>query len=113
LSGQAGRAYRDRATGVLLATSSTEITRGPVAAFDGDVWLVAWIERNGTAYDLRGVALRQDGTFVDASPRLLAADVSNVAPGLASTGEGTVAVLLNRPATGGATAINSLVVDGR
>lgn len=93
-------------------TSSTEITSGPVVAFDGEVWLVAWVEVKGTGRDLRAAAVRPDGTVVDATSRLLAAGVSDVAPALSSTGDGSVLVLFNRPATGGKVAINTIQVEG-
>jgi hypothetical protein len=102
----------DPAFGLLVATSSTEITRGPVAAFDGEVWLVAWVEVSGGGHDLRAAAVRPDGTVVDATSRLLAAGVSDVAPAVASTGDGTVLVMFNRPAAGGKVAINTIPVEG-
>jgi hypothetical protein len=98
--------------GSLLASSSTQITAGPAAAFDGGVWLVVWVEVSGGGHDLRAVAVRPDGTVVDAAPRLLAAGVANVRPAATSVGDGTVLVLFNRPAAGGAVAVNTIRVDG-
>src|SRR5262249_53077332 len=97
--------------GLLLAASSTQITAGPVAAFDGQLWLVVWVEVSGGGHDLRAVAVRPHGSAVDATPRLLGAGVSNVKPAAASVGDGTVAVVFERPA-GGAIAVNSLRTSG-
>lgn len=98
--------------GLLVATSSTEITAGPTAVFDGEVWLVAWTEASGGGHDLRAAAVRPDGTVVDATPRLLAAGVSHAEPALASTGDGSVVVVFNRPAANGKTALNTIAVPG-
>jgi hypothetical protein len=102
----------DPAFGLAIATTSTEITSGPVAAFDGEVWLVAWVEVSGGGHDLRAAAVRPDGSIVDATSRLLAAGVSNAPPALASTGDGSVLVLFTRPAAGGKTALNTMKVEG-
>jgi hypothetical protein len=83
--------------GILLATSSTQITGGPVVAFDGNRWLVVWAEASGATNDLRAVALEIDGTVVDASPRLVASDVEAVEPAVASVGDGRVLVVFTRP----------------
>jgi hypothetical protein len=98
--------------GLLVASSSTEITSGPAIAFDGEVWLLAWTEASGSGHDLRAAAVRPDGTVVDATSRLLAAGVSLATPALASTGDGSVVVLFNRPAAGGKVALNTLQVEG-
>jgi len=83
--------------GLLLATSSTAITGGPVVAFDGTRWLVVWAEESGSTHDLRAVAVESDGTVVDASPRLVASDVVAGEPAVASTGDGRVLVVFARP----------------
>jgi len=83
--------------GLLLATSSTVITGGPVVAFDGTRWLVVWAEESGSTHDLRAVAVESDGTVVDASPRLVASDVVAGEPAVASTGDGRVLVVYARP----------------
>jgi len=97
--------------GSLLASSSTQIVQGPVAAFDGQVWLLVWVEVSGGGHDLRAVAVRPDGSVVDATPRLLAAGVSNAKPAVASVGDGSVVVLFER-SSGSAVAINALRTNG-
>ncbi len=96
--------------GLLLATTNG-VVRGPVIAFDGTVWLVAWVEANGTARDLRGVAVRQDGTVVDATPRLFAAGISDATLAAASTADGRVLLVYAR-ADGTATAVRARLVPG-
>ncbi|HEV7731814.1 MAG TPA: hypothetical protein VGR62_06615 [Candidatus Binatia bacterium] len=97
--------------GLLLATTGGGVTRGPVIAFDGTVWLVAWVEANGTARDLRGVAVRQDGTVVDATPRLFAAGISDATLAAASTADGRVLLVYTR-ADGAETAVRARLVPG-
>src|SRR4029450_9220103 len=75
--------------GLLLATSlGGAITGGPVAAFDGTVWLVAWVEDVGGTSTLRAVAVRDDGTVVDPMPRTIVSGVSPGDPALASLRDG-------------------------
>ncbi len=91
-----------------IATTPSGVAAGPVAAFDGTVWLVAWVEPNG---DLRAVAVRADGTVVDSPPRLLVSGVALTEPAVASVGDGDVLVVYGRP-DGTATAIRAQVVPG-
>jgi hypothetical protein len=95
--------------GLLLATTAGAITGGPVVAFDGTRWLVVWAEASGTSHDLRAVAVNTDGTVVDASPRLVASDVTASDPAVASAGDGRVAVLYGRP-DGTSTAVRATIV---
>ena len=68
--------------GLVLATG-TPIASSPLVAFDGTTWLVAWLAQPVPgAYDVVGVAVRPDGTIVDATPRVLAAGVTNTSPSL-------------------------------
>jgi hypothetical protein len=83
--------------GLLLATSSTVITGGPVVAADATRWLVVWAEKSGATNDLRAVAVESDGTVVDASPRLVASDVTAGEPAVASGGGMRVLVVFSRP----------------
>lgn len=83
--------------GVVLATGVGTVTGGPVAAFDGTRWLVVWAETSGSTNDLRAVAVAQDGTPVDATPRLVATDVAAQDPAVASAGAGKVLVVYARP----------------
>ncbi len=69
--------------GIVLATG-TRVVSSPRVAFDGTAWLVVWtVQPSPGVMDVLGVAVRPDGTVVDASPRLLAAGVAglpNVTP---------------------------------
>lgn len=96
--------------GLLLATVAAQVTAGPVATFDGARWLVVWAESAGATNDLRAVAVEADGTVVDSSPRLVAADVAARDPALASAGDGRVLVLFGRPDAGN-TAVRALLVS--
>lgn len=106
-------ATRVASTGIALdsprieVASTSGITAGPVAAFDGTVWLVVWIE----ASELRAVAVRADGTVVDSTPRVLATGVAPIEPAAASTGDGRVLVVYGR-ADGAATAVRAVLVPG-
>jgi hypothetical protein len=84
--------------GLLLGTAAIRITGGPVVAYDGARWLVAWAEAlNPSGNELRAVAVRDDGTVVDASPRLVASGVAAQEPAVASAGDGRVAVVFVQP----------------
>jgi hypothetical protein len=83
--------------GLLLATAATQVTSGPVTAFDGTRWLVVWAEASGAGSDLRAVAVAADGSVVDASPRLVASNVTPQGITSASAGDGRVLVVFNRP----------------
>jgi hypothetical protein len=98
-------------TRIVVATAASGVAAGPVAAFDGTVWLGAWIEPNGSSFDLRAVAVRADGTVVDSTPRVLASDVLPTEPAAASAGDGRVLVVYGR-ADGAATAIRGALVPG-
>ena len=74
--------------GAVLATAGGNMLAGPVVAFDGAVWLVAWAEVGAGGNDLRAVAVQPDGTVVDAVPRLLASGVSAGTLAIASAGDG-------------------------
>jgi len=95
--------------GLLLATAATGITGGPVVAFDGARWLVVWAEASGATSDLRAVAVQADGSVVDASPRLVAANVTGQDPAAASSGDGRVLVLFARP-DGASSALRGVLV---
>jgi hypothetical protein len=95
--------------GVVLATASSGITAGPVVAHDGARWLVVWAESSGSGNDLRAVAVEEDGTVVDASPRLVASDVAALDPAAASAGDGRVLVVFARP-DGTSTAVRATLV---
>jgi hypothetical protein len=95
--------------GVLLAATGA-VQSGPVAAFDGSVWLVVWLEASATGNDLRAVAVRTDGSVVDAMPRLLATNATR-GPAVASAGDGRVLVAYVR-ADGTASAIRAVLVPG-
>jgi len=82
--------------GLLLATAGTQITAGPVTAFDGTRWLVVWAEANGATNDLRAIAVAADGSVVDVLPRLVASDVQSGGFAAASAGDGRVLVVFNR-----------------
>jgi hypothetical protein len=92
---------------IVIATTPSGVAAGPVAAFDGTVWLVVWVE----ASELRAVAVRADGTVVDSTPRVLATGVAPTEPAAASTGDGRVLVVYGRP-DGAATAIRGMLVPG-
>jgi hypothetical protein len=85
--------------GLLLATSATHVTGGPVVAFDETSfrWLIVWAEASGSTNELRAVAMDSDGTVVDASPRLVASDVEPGEPAVATVGDGRVLVVFARP----------------
>lgn len=83
--------------GLLLATVATQVSGGPVAAFDGTRWLVVWAQAAADGNELRAVAVEQDGTVVDTEPRLIASAVAAAEPGVASTGDGRVLVAFARP----------------
>jgi hypothetical protein len=95
--------------GLLLATAGGPIEGGPAVGFDGTRWLVVWTEGSGTGADLRAVAVRDDGTVVDASPRLVAANVAMRDPAAASVGDGRVLVVFVRP-DGGNSAVRAVLV---
>lgn len=96
--------------GLLLATTSGHVSGGPAVAFDGTRWLVVWAERSGgTTSDLRAVAVSQDGTVVDASPRIVATNVLGREPAAASTGDGRVLVVYGR-ADGAVSAVRATLV---
>jgi hypothetical protein len=95
--------------GVVLATAPSGITAGPVVAYDGARWLVVWAETSGSGNDLRAVAVEEDGTVVDASPRLVASDVAALDPAAASAGDGRVLVVFARP-DGTSTAVRATLV---
>jgi len=62
--------------GIVLATGTT-VAAAPLVAFDGTSWLVVWLAQTAPGVqDVLGVAVREDGTVVDASPRVLAAGVA-------------------------------------
>jgi hypothetical protein len=95
--------------GLLLASAATGVSGGPVVAFDGTRWLVVWTEASGGSHDLRAVAVEEDGSVVDPSPRLLATDVAAQEPGAASTGDGHVLVSFVRT-DGASSAIRAVLV---
>lgn len=96
---------------VLATTAGGEVIGGPVAAYDGSVWLVAWTEVGVGGNDLRAVAVQTDGTVVDVTPRLLASGLSNAEPAIASTGDGRSLVLYVRP-DAGKSAVRAQLVPG-
>jgi len=98
--------------GILLAVASGTIAAGPVAAFDGTNWAVAWIETNGATYDLRAVAVRTDGSVVYSVPRLLAAGVDNVMPAIASTHDGRAIVVFARVYSSTTFAVHTVLMTG-
>jgi hypothetical protein len=100
----------DPAGGLLLATAPTQVTGGPVAAFDGSRWLVVWAEASAATHDLRALAVRDDGTVVDAAPRLVATNVRPSALAVASVGDGRVLVVFGRP-DGSSTAVRATLVS--
>jgi len=83
--------------GLLLATTAGGAVGGPVVAFDGGVWLVAWTEVGAGGNDLRAVAVQNDGTVVDATPRLLASGLSDAEPAIASAGDARSLLVYVRP----------------
>lgn len=98
--------------GILLATTAGgKVVAGPVAAFDGTVWLVAWSEVGGGGNDLRAVAVQTDGTVVDATPRLIASGLNDAAISLASAGDGRALVMYVRP-DGASAAVRAQLVPG-
>jgi hypothetical protein len=100
--------------GLLLGTAAGTITGGPVAAFDGTVWLVVWSETGMSGNDLRAVAVQPDGTIVDASPRLLASGLGtgvSAEPAIASAGDGRSLVLYVKP-DGASSAVRGQLVPG-
>lgn len=98
--------------GLLLALVPGGVRGSPAVVFDGSVWVVVWLETTGTTHALRGVAVGEDGTVLDAPARLLAADVVLVEPAVASLGDGRVLVVYGR-AYGGATAVRGVFVSGQ
>lgn len=100
--------------GVLLASTvgGAPVVAGPVAAFDGAVWVVVWTEAGIGGNDLYAVAVAADGTVLDATPRLLASGLGNATPAIASTGDGRSLVTYVRP-DGGKSAIRAQLVDGQ
>ena len=111
----ASRTETDRSTRrrLLLATTAggATVTGGPVVAFDGTVWLVAWSEEGVGGNDLRAVAVATDGTVVDATPRLLASGLGGSAPAIASAGDGRSLLVDVRP-DGGKSAVRAQLVPG-
>lgn len=97
--------------GFALPTTGGVIKAGPVAAFDGTVWLVAWIEVGVGGNDLRAVAVQTDGTVVDATPRLLASGLATASLSIASAGNGKSLVMYVKP-DGGSSAIRAQLVPG-
>lgn len=102
----------DPAAGLLLASTTGAIDHGPVGTFDGSNWLLVWTERTGSTRELRAVAMRDDGTLIDAPSRLLASDVSDDAPAVTSPAPGKVMVLFARAGLGGAKAVHTLLATG-
>jgi hypothetical protein len=100
--------------GLLLGTATGSVTGGPVAAFDGAVWLVVWSETGVGGNDLRAVAVQIDGAIVDASPRLLASGLAtgaSAAPAIASAGDGRSLVVYVKP-DGASSAVRAQLVPG-
>lgn len=97
--------------GFALPTAGGVIKAGPVAAFDGSVWLVAWSEVGVGGNDLRAVAIQTDGTVVDATPRLLTTGLAAAPLSIASAGNGKSLVLYVKP-DGGSSAIRAQLVPG-
>ncbi len=99
--------------GILLATTTggAAVIGGPVVAFDGTVWLVAWTEVGVGGNDLRAVAVATDGTVLDATPRLLASGLSAADPAIASAGDGRSLVLYVQP-DAGKSAVRAQLVPG-
>jgi hypothetical protein len=96
--------------GMLLAsTAGGAVKGGPVAAFDGTGWMVAWSEAGSGGNDLRAVAVDQDGTIADPMPRLIASGVADGDPAVASTGDGRTLVVYVRP-DGAASAVRAQLV---
>lgn len=96
--------------GVVLAVAPSRIRSEPAVAFDGNAWVVVWVEARETAYDLRAVTVASDGTVRDAIPRLIAADVTPVDPAVASLGDGRIVVVYGR-SEGDATAVRARMVS--
>ena len=80
-TGRAGGAH-DPGTGIRVRRRA--LARGVVASI-------------GSASDLRVVTVEADASVVDASPRLIAANVAAKDPAAASSGDGRVLVLFARP----------------
>jgi hypothetical protein len=97
--------------GFALPTTGGVIKAGPVAAFDGTMWLVAWSEVGVGGNDLRAVAVQTDGTVVDATPRLLANGLATAPLSIASAGNGKSLVMYVKP-DGGSSAIRAQLVPG-
>ncbi len=100
--------------GLLLAstTGGAPVIAGPVAAFDGGVWLVAWTEAGVGGNDLYAVAVATDGTVLDATPRLVASGVTAVSPAIASAGDGRSLVVYVKP-DGTRSAVRARLVNGQ
>lgn len=97
--------------GFAIPTAGGVIKAGPVATFDGTVWLVAWSEVGVGGNDLRAVAIQTDGTVVDATPRLLATGLATTPLSIASAGNGKSLVMYVKP-DGGSSAIRAQLVPG-
>lgn len=82
--------------GLLLATVATQVTGGPVAAFDGARWLVVWAQSAATGEELRALTVDVDGMVQGGEPRWLAGDVAALEPAAASAGDGRVLVAFVR-----------------
>ena len=92
------------------STAPSGVTGGPVVGFDGSRWLVVWAEASTPpTHDLRAVAVRDDGTVIDASPRLVASNVLPATLAAASAGDGRVLVVFGRP-DGSSTALRATLV---
>jgi hypothetical protein len=103
----------DPAGGLVLATTNggVAVTSGPVVAFDGDVWLVAWTESGTGGNDLRAVAVAADGSVLDVTPRLLASGLGTAGPAIASAGDGRSLVVYVRP-DAGRSAVRAQLIPG-
>jgi len=90
----------------LLIAAGVAPAASPVVAFDGTAWMVAWLDAGaGGTFDVLGVGVRGDGTVVDPTPRLLAADVMNVAPSLTGRDAGGFVLGVVRAARAGRLAV--------
>ncbi|HYC56649.1 MAG TPA: hypothetical protein VEL28_17095 [Candidatus Binatia bacterium] len=97
--------------GLLLASVPAGVTAGPVAAYDGARWLVAWTQPDGSGgYEVRAVAVDDQGNALDPSPRLIASNVVSSLPAAASAGDGKVLVVFART-QGAFSAVRGLLVQ--
>ena len=82
--------------GVVLATTAGGVVHGgPVAAYDGTAWRVAWTESAVGGEDLRVVAVDANG--IAGTPQLVASGLAHSDLAIASAGDGRALVMYVRP----------------